>query len=60
MPRRPAKNTQADIARALRAAKETGAGNVTLEPDGSIVIGLAPPSGRTDLKALDEDRVIPL
>jgi hypothetical protein len=59
MPRRPAKNTQADIARALRAAKEIGAGNVTLEPDGSIVIGLAH-SRQTDLKALDEDRVVPL
>jgi hypothetical protein len=59
MPRRPAKNTQADIARALRAAKQTGAGNVTLEPDGSIVIGLAP-SGQTGFKALDEDRVVPL
>jgi hypothetical protein len=59
MPRRPAKTTQADIARALRAAKETGASNVTLAPDGSIVIGLAP-SGQTDLKALDQDRVVPL
>ncbi|MBV8697936.1 hypothetical protein [Bradyrhizobium sp.] len=42
MPRRPAKVTQADIARAIRAAKETGAGEVTIDGEGVIRIALAP------------------
>jgi len=41
MPRRPAKVTQADIARAIRAAKETGASAVTIDGDGVIRIVLA-------------------
>jgi len=40
MPRRPAKVTQADIARAIRAAKETGAGEVRVDGDGVIRIAL--------------------
>lgn len=40
MPRRPAKVTQADIARALRAAKETGADAVTIDSEGVIRISL--------------------
>lgn len=40
MPRRPAKVTQADIARAIRAAKETGACEVTVDGDGVIRIAL--------------------
>ena len=39
MPRRPAKVTQADIARAIRAAKEAGAHSVTIDSDGLIRIG---------------------
>jgi hypothetical protein len=43
MPRRPAKVTQADIARAIRAAKEAGASEVVV--DGSqIRISLLRPS----------------
>jgi len=38
MPRRPAKVTQADIARALRAAKEAGANEITVDGDGVIRI----------------------
>ena len=41
MPRRPAKVTQADIARAIRAAKEAGADAVTIDGDGVIRITLA-------------------
>jgi hypothetical protein len=41
MPRRPAKVTQADIARAIRAAKEAGAGEVTVDGEGVIRIALA-------------------
>jgi hypothetical protein len=40
MPRRPAKVTQADIARAIRAAKVAGASEVTVDGDGVIRIAL--------------------
>ncbi|ULK98572.1 hypothetical protein [Bradyrhizobium sp. I71] len=40
MPRRPAKVTQADIARAVRAAKEAGASAVTIDGEGVIRIAL--------------------
>ncbi|MGY4405172.1 hypothetical protein [Bradyrhizobium sp. USDA 3315] len=46
MPRRPAKLTQADIARAIRAARQAGASAVTVDGDGVIRIALtagAPP-----------------
>jgi hypothetical protein len=38
MPRRPAIVTQADVARALRAARQAGAAAVVVLPDGSIKI----------------------
>ena len=41
MPLRPAKVTQADIARAIRAAREAGADAVTIDGDGVIRIVLA-------------------
>jgi hypothetical protein len=40
MSRTPARITQADIARAIRAAKQAGAGAVVLRPDGTIHIPL--------------------
>jgi hypothetical protein len=40
MPRRPAKVTQADIARAIRAAKEAGASAITVDAEGVIRIAL--------------------
>ncbi|WP_426418181.1 hypothetical protein [Bradyrhizobium genosp. A] len=40
MSRKPAKITQADVARAIRAAKQAGAGDVVIETDGRIVIRL--------------------
>jgi hypothetical protein len=40
MPRRPAKVTQAEIARAIRAAKEAGASAVTIDGEGVIRIAL--------------------
>lgn len=45
MSRRPAKVTQADVARALRAAKQVGARSAEVRlPDGStIVVDLSPP-----------------
>jgi hypothetical protein len=41
MPRRPALTTQADIARAIRAARQTGAASVEVHPDGRISIRLS-------------------
>lgn len=38
MPRRPAKFTQADVARAIRAAKQAGADSVEMRPNGTIVV----------------------
>lgn len=47
MPRRPAAFTQADIARAIRAAKQTGAAEVEMRlGDGAkIIVRLAPSKG---------------
>ena len=42
MPRRPATVTQADVARAIRAAKQAGATGVEVKPDGTVVIMLRP------------------
>lgn len=44
MSRTAAKVTQADVARAIRAAKQAGAGYVEILPDGSIRISLSPSS----------------
>ena len=41
MSRTPAKVTQADVARAIRAAKQAGAGTVDVLKDGTIRISLA-------------------
>jgi hypothetical protein len=45
MPRRRAKVTQADISRAIRAAKEAGATAVTVDGDGVIRIVLTASPG---------------
>ena len=50
MPRRPAKVTQADIARAIRAAKEAGAGEVMVDADGVIRIPLMSSAAPTELQ----------
>ena len=42
MSRTPAKFTQADLARATRAAKQAGAAGIRLLPDGTIWIDLQP------------------
>jgi hypothetical protein len=42
MSRTPARFTQADVARSIRAAKQAGAGAVELRPDGTIRINLSP------------------
>jgi len=46
MPRRPALFTQADIARAIRAARQSGAAEVEVRVAGaSILVRLAPSTG---------------
>lgn len=47
MSRTPARITQADVARAIRAAQQTGAGCVEIAPDGTIKISLSPSSTLT-------------
>jgi hypothetical protein len=44
MSRTPSRITQADVARAIRAAQQTGAGSVEITPDGTIKINLSPSS----------------
>jgi hypothetical protein len=56
MSRTPARFTQPDVARALRAAKQAGAGTVELLPDGTIIIRLV--SEETDAQAEPEREVI--
>ena len=47
MPRRPAAITQADVARTIRAAKQTGAAEVEVKiGDASIVVRIAPSTGQ--------------
>ena len=59
MPRRPATVTQADVARAIRAARQTGAGTVDVLPDGTIRIHMAPAVGNLPVP-VDADRVVDL
>lgn len=44
MSRTPARFTQADVARAIRAARQAGAEGVEMRPDGTIVVKLSPTS----------------
>jgi len=71
MSRTPARVTQADIARAIRAAQQTNAGEVLVLPDGSIRIqpvrSAAPLNGAEVAPAdsaggeeVDDGEVIPL
>jgi hypothetical protein len=56
MSRTPARFTQADVARAIRAAQQTGAGSVEVKPDGTISISL---STATEDRPVDgKDKVV--
>lgn len=46
MSRTPAKITQADVARVIRAAQQCGAGRVRVLPDGTITIDPQPEKSR--------------
>jgi hypothetical protein len=59
MPRRPALLTQADIARAIRAARQTGAAEVEVRVVGaSILVRLAPSTGAETPLEQAEDIVL--
>ena len=57
MSRTPARFTQADVARTIRAAKQAGAAEVEVRPDGSILIRLC---SKTLEAPLDDERIITL
>jgi len=60
MSRTPARITQADVARVIRAAKQAGAGSVEVSPDGTIRVRLAPDAGDNQQIPVDDGREIVL
>ena len=60
MSRRAAKVTQADVARAVRAAKQAGADHVEVKPDGTILVKLSPDQPAATPEPLEPEREIVL
>lgn len=61
MSRTPARITQADVARAIRAAQQCGAGQVRVLPDGTITIDPQPKKqSRPEEKEVETERRIVL
>ena len=58
MPRRPATITQADVARAIRAAKQTGVQEIEIKRDGSILFRLPPTSAPSTAVDLEPEKEI--
>lgn len=60
MSRAPARVTQADVARAIRAAQQCGAGMVRILRDGTITIDLQPNllGGKPENQVEDDEEVI--
>jgi len=60
MSRTPARVTQADVARAIRAAQQCGAGLVRVLPDGSITIDPTPGKNvdNNDVRVEDDEEVV--
>jgi hypothetical protein len=56
--RRPAKFTQADVARAIRAAKQEGAAAIEVKPDGSIIVQLIAESTKPKKGVAKEREVV--
>jgi hypothetical protein len=54
MPRRPALLTQAEVARAIRAARQAGAAGIEIRPDGTIRVDLNPVPTVSDAPAVAE------
>lgn len=58
MSRTPARFTQADIARTIRAAMQAGASGVEVRPDGTFFVHIAQLSGEqqvSEYKELEQD-----
>ncbi len=60
MSRTAARFTQADIARAIRAAQQTGAGRVMVQRDGTIVVESSPTSTGPEPEPVERKREIVL
>ena len=62
MSRMPARCTQSDLARAIRASQQTNAGDVVLRADGSILISMFRSAQAVEpiTIVLDDKAVIPL
>jgi hypothetical protein len=60
MSRRPAIITQADVARAVRAAIQAGADHVEVRPDGTILVKLSPGAPLIQPNAIEPEREIVL
>lgn len=60
MPRRPATITQADVARAIRAARQAGGGKIEIRPDGTITILVSAESNAASEPPLDRQPEIVL
>jgi hypothetical protein len=58
MSRTPARVTQADVARAIRAAKQTGAGAVRILPDGSIQIELEASGEKPEIQIVPKLEIV--
>lgn len=58
MSRRPAKFTQADVARAIRAAKQEGAAAIEVKPDGSIIVQLVTESTKPKKRVAEQREVV--
>jgi hypothetical protein len=58
MTRTPARFTQADVARSIRAAKQAGAGSVELRPDGTIVISMVSAGEKKEISVEAEREVV--
>jgi hypothetical protein len=54
MSRRPVRFTQGDVARAIRAAKATGASSLQIKPDGTIIVDLLKRTAEEESKAAVE------
>jgi len=54
----PARFTQADVARSIRAAKQAGASAVELRPDGTIVISLDLAGEKKEIPVEQEREVV--
>lgn len=60
MTRRPALLTQAEVARAIRAARQAGASSIEVRPDGTIHVSLVPQAPENPSEGLERRREIVL